>query len=193
PGQPRVDRAGRGGVQAEEPVLQQPNQLVPVLGPLGEQLEQVQPQPPVTEHGAHDSNSSSTGRRSSATWPETALATNRPVPFPSRPDSAECPDRYSSGKSQLTRPPMAANRTSRSLSSRTRTVISPEIVSNRRSLSCGGLSRSAVSAPEMVFAASRWTAASAMVISPDTVSRLSSPAQPSASIGPETTLARIRP
>src|SRR5256714_1484056 len=88
---------------------------------------------------------------------------------------------------------MAANRTSRSLSSRTRTVISPEIVSNRRSLSCGGLSRSAVSAPEMVFAASRWTAASAMVISPDTVSRLSSPAQPSASIGPETTLARIRP
>jgi hypothetical protein len=69
----------------------------------------------------------------------------------------------------------------------------PETVSSMMSLSCGGLSRSAVSAPETVFATTRRAAESATVISPDTVSSTISPAHPSASIGPDTTIARIRP
>src|SRR6266540_2868363 len=59
-----IDRAGRWRVEPEEPVLQQADQLVPVLRPLGEQLEQVQPQSTVAEHRGHagSSKSGSTGR-----------------------------------------------------------------------------------------------------------------------------------
>src|SRR5262249_43823575 len=66
PGQTRVDRAGRGGVDAEEAVLQQADHLVAVPRALLEQLEQVQPEPAVTENGTH-----SLSPLSSATSPET--------------------------------------------------------------------------------------------------------------------------
>src|SRR6266511_2495672 len=54
-----IDRAGRWRVEPEEPVLQQADQLVPVLRPLGEQLEQVQPQSTVAEHRGHAGSSKS--------------------------------------------------------------------------------------------------------------------------------------
>ncbi len=53
PRQARVDRAGAGRVVPVEPVLQQADQLVAVLGAVVEQLEQVEPQPPVAEDGGH--------------------------------------------------------------------------------------------------------------------------------------------
>ena len=53
PGQPRVDRAGGGRVDPEEPVLQQPDHLVAVPRALLQQLQQVQPQPAVAENRAH--------------------------------------------------------------------------------------------------------------------------------------------
>ena len=51
--EPRVDGARGGGVQAHEAVLQQPDHLVAVARALVQQLEQVQPQPSVAEHGTH--------------------------------------------------------------------------------------------------------------------------------------------
>ena len=93
----------------------------------------------------------------------------------------------------MTRPCTADSSTDRSLSSRIRMVISPEMVSSEIRLSRGGLSRSAVSEPETVVAFTCRAARSASVISPDTVSSARSPAQPSASTGPDTMVARVRP
>ncbi len=53
PGQPGVDRAGRGGVHAHELVAQHPDHLVPVPRLLVEQPQQVQPEPAVPENRTH--------------------------------------------------------------------------------------------------------------------------------------------
>ena len=53
PRQPGVDRAGRRGVDAHEPVAQQPDDLVAVPRLLVQQSQQVQPQPSMTEYRAH--------------------------------------------------------------------------------------------------------------------------------------------
>src|SRR5262249_24303905 len=53
PGKPRVDSAGRRGVDAHEPVLQQADDLVAVPGRLIEELEQVQPELAMSENWAH--------------------------------------------------------------------------------------------------------------------------------------------
>jgi hypothetical protein len=58
PGQPGVDRPGRRRIDAEEPVLQQPDHLVAVPWRLVEQLEQIQPQSAVAEHRTHRSSPS---------------------------------------------------------------------------------------------------------------------------------------
>ncbi len=52
-GEPRVDGAGRGRVQALEALLQQADDLVAVARGLVEQLEQVEPEPAVAEDGGH--------------------------------------------------------------------------------------------------------------------------------------------
>src|SRR5262249_46235896 len=141
PGQPGVDRSGRRRVQAEEPVLQQPDQLVPVLGPVGEELEQVQPQPAVAEYGGHrsypSSPASAAGRATTLTWPETACAASWPTPEPSRPCAERAPGEpvgRTSAKALVIRPLVAESETSRSASLGTRAVIAPEVVERRIAL-----------------------------------------------------------
>src|SRR5579859_8115418 len=58
-GQPGVDGAGGGSVHTHETVLQQPDDLIAMLGGIVQQLEQVEPQPAVTEHRAHRASPSS--------------------------------------------------------------------------------------------------------------------------------------
>src|SRR5262249_16845683 len=155
--------SGRRRVEAEETVFQQPNQLVPVLRALGQQLEEGEPEPTVAEHRGHrssrssTSNSASIGRRSNAMLPPTALTESWAVPPPATPmrplaDEPQPPADAISGNSLDTLPCATLSFTSRLLSSRTRTVISPLIVSSLMSHDSGGLSRSAVSAPLTVFA-----------------------------------------
>src|SRR5205823_9044851 len=104
-------------------------------------------------HAESAAKSGSTGRRSRAMLPDMALADSRPVPAPSTPCAAvpQRPATLNPGKVLVTRPCAAASCTVRSLSSRIRMVSSPETVVSVISLSCGGLSRSAVSAPETVL------------------------------------------
>src|SRR5262249_23322663 len=91
PRQTRGDGAGGGGGGTEEANLQQPDQLIPVLRPFGEQLEQVEPQAAVAEDGGHASSpkSASTGRRNNAMLPPTAVASRRPEPVPRVPLTLE--------------------------------------------------------------------------------------------------------
>src|SRR5690606_989979 len=109
-GQPRVDGARGGRVDAEEAVLQQPDHFVPVPRALLQQLEQIQPEPAVAEDGAH-----SFSPLSSVTSPETVVADREAMPPPSRPD--------------IDRPPglLASDTSSKALASRPdadRTVMS---------------------------------------------------------------------
>lgn len=92
----------------------------------------------------------------------------------------------------MIRPEAVCIWTARSLSSRTRTVMLPEMVVNRISLR-RGLSRSQVIAPETVCARTRSAALSARITSPETVSRVRSPRTPSASTGPEVIVAEVLP
>src|SRR5204863_141853 len=78
-----------------------------------------------------------------------ALACNSPVPRPSRPLTDLAPAWCRLSNAVVTRPLTQCRWTCRSLSSRTRAVISPEVVSRRMSLCSGGLSRPQVSQPEM--------------------------------------------
>jgi hypothetical protein len=90
------------------------------------------------------------------------------------------------------RPDLVCRWTVRSLSSRTRTVTLPEVVPSRISLR-RGLSRSQVIEPETVRACTRSAGLSARISSPETVSMVRSSATPSASTGPEISLATVRP
>ena len=129
--------------------------------------------------------------------PDVADAQSLPAPAPSTPwlslhrAEAVLPPQ-TCGKPLVIRPEVVCRWTARSLSSRTRTVMLPEMVLSRISLR-RGLSRSQVIEPETVLARTRSAALSARISSPETVSRSRSPATPSASTGPETILARGAP
>src|SRR5262249_9302671 len=77
PGQPRVDGAGAGRVPAEELVLQQPDELVPVPRAVRQQLQQVQPEPAGAEHVRHTGALPVAARRSER-GPDPAFAARAP-------------------------------------------------------------------------------------------------------------------
>ena len=64
PGQPRVDGARRRRVHAEEPVLQQADDLIAVPGSLVQELQQVEPEPAMAEDRAHEIPPGPSGRAS---------------------------------------------------------------------------------------------------------------------------------
>src|ERR687887_782058 len=204
PLQPRVDGARGGRVQAHEAVLEQADDLVAVPGLLVEQLEHVQAEPAVAEDRAHagspsgspeSSSGSSEPRRSSATFPEVALATSCAVPAPSRPLTSwrpGMPECHRPSKAAVTWPLVDCRRTSRSLRSGTRMSTSPETVASRM-LPPPARDRSQVTEPEMVSASTAPPRPSARVTSPEMVRMRRSSPMPCASTEPDTVSAWTGP
>ncbi len=100
--------------------------------------------------------------------PEVESAQSLPVPAPIVPWlSRRPPCRSAAGTPRnplVIRPERVCRATARSLSSRTRTVIEPDVVASRTSL-CRGLDRSQVIAPETVRACTRAAGLSARISS----------------------------
>src|SRR5580704_9411496 len=207
PGQPRVDRARGGRVDAHEPVTQQPDDLIAVPGLLIEQPEQVQPEASVAEYRTQLASPSisfslsgsrrgpwSAGafprpaRRSSIARPDMVVTDTLPEPAPRLP-LTECDagadNRLSSANSLRTSPDTECRFTWASASAGSLRVTSPDTVVTFMPPS-GSRSMSAVTSPLTEFASRRSSQPSTRVRSPDTVLKLTLPLMPCASIAADT-------